>query len=199
MESLTAHMTLAKVVCLFLLSILASACGLAVKNDEADARGNGNNRLVAMTDGAYSMQITTTGTVCRQLFDGDLKQMEYVHQGAEGDPDRGLSLTLTVAGDLATGDALVAANSTHERYFDLRMVAPSGVNYAYQSVGVLSSAPDHAELTVIKATKFEFAARLWIEGWHPNGDRALAPASFRGTFECGRWEGSSSDDEDDDE
>src|SRR4051794_1048004 len=119
MNALNMQLTAVKIACLLLLSLMATACGMSVKDKDLEAEGKGANRVTVMSDGAYSMQLDTPASTCRRLADGHIKRIEYVHQPDPSrsgpDPDVGLAITLEIAGDLEAGDTVSGNEATDDR------------------------------------------------------------------------------------
>lgn len=187
-------LTVAKAVCLLILALTAAACGASVDSDDLpkDDDDGRDNQLVVLVDGAYGVQLATNQAVCRRLVDGQLLEVSFLQKGGDDD---GLRLDLQVAGDLDAGDALTADNATRDRFFDFRLTTPRGASFHYASAAARDDGdaqPASAALTVLKATDFQTAVRVWLEGLPQlggpaNADGTKPTASVRGTFECARW------------
>ena len=189
MELQIVHLLVAKFGVVIFLGLLMTGCSIKVEDEALNSEDAGStNRLIAITEGAYSLQLNSNEVTCRGLLDFKVKELEYSHRGEPGDPDEGLKIQLSVAGDFEKGEALTADNSGADRYFDFRMVTPDGTAYQYDSSRSSEDRPTFAALTVLKASDFLFKARLWIEQLAPMGGGERQPASFRGTFDCGQWE-----------
>jgi hypothetical protein len=188
MEQIT-QLLMVKASAVLLLSLLVSACGITVEDDEMSGQGRGVNRVVATSDGAYGMQLNSTALTCRGFDDFAMRSIAYKHSAdpsLSSDPDEGLEVGLDVFGDVDAGDTLTSDNASEHQYFTFHMVTPEGDLYDYSSLGG-TAAPTLAVLTVLAATDFELSVRLSVESLA--SVRGGAPASFRGTFQCSAWQG----------
>ncbi len=208
MESHTLHMITMKALLLAVLALTASACGIKVNDDGEDEAKDSSashedrhhdddddddqkNEVILITDGSYGVEVSSTDIVCEKLGGGDTTALRF--KAPEGGDDAGLEVQMLVTGDFSAGDALTPDNSDGNRYFDFQLTTPAGDHYAYSSSGkMMSTQPDYAALTILKATDYVTAGRLWIENLAlkaaADGSEPARALSVRGSFECADWE-----------
>lgn len=197
METQALHMVSAKALTIAILALLATACGIKIEDDgkdDADTEVDdddqaGKNQLILITDGAYSVELTSTEVECQRLVDGQVLDLRFRHKG-DG-IDRGLAIDLRVAGEFDSGDALTPDNSSKDRFFDFALRTPAGESFAFTSTGFGDGPkPDYAALTTLESSKYESSGRIWIENLPaatPEPDGTVRKLSVRGTYECSDW------------
>ncbi len=195
MEAQVLHMLTMKMTLLLALALTATACGMNVddRDDETKAKEGdaGKNELVMITDGAYSLELNSSGVDCQKLVDDQIVEMRFRETTGA---DAGLAIDLRAAGDFDAGDALTPDNSGKDRFFDFALTTPAGVNYAYTSTGFGNALkPSYATLTILKSTRYVTAGWIWIENLpgssaDPGPTGTPGALSVRASFECAHWD-----------
>jgi hypothetical protein len=190
-----------KLLLLVAVAVGISACGIRINDEDDDLkdgeededrdRSDGRkNELVLITEGTYSVELTSTEVDCERLAGGQVMALRFLMP--EGPADGGLAIDLRLVGELDAGDALTTDNSTIGRYFDFTLRTPAGDHFMMTSSGSRSKAPDYAAVTISKQTDYVTAGRIWIQNLPlvASADASLPSRtlSARGSFSCAVWD-----------
>jgi hypothetical protein len=174
-----------------ILGVLTMTSGCGVRVDDPDERredgDQGRHELVAVVDGGYAADVTSSAFTCERSGDDQLDVALTVPDG----PQAGLEIGLRALGPLGRGDAITGDNSTGERSFALTLRTPTGKVYRYDSLGGLGAGA-HGALTVTEASDFTTGMRVWVDGLDPTLTAAGAKPSadavdVRATVQCHEW------------
>lgn len=185
MEAQAAQFTGLKVVCLALL-FFTLACGVHVKNNDAEGQDHGaNNELVAMLDGDIATQFSTYDAVCeRSRY---LTTVDFTVPSGEA---AGMHVRITATGELEAGEAITPDNSTNEKDFGVLIATKEGGDYTFSSHNP-PAGYTAAALTITQASDWVTSGRLWVETLAPRVGSQSGNGGglgFRGSFRCQRWQ-----------
>jgi hypothetical protein len=163
---------LAKVLALVLVaSTLACSASLDDDGEDDDAKTSAArattsdpSQLDAHLDaGDYVATITSTALDCRAALGGQATIAAFA--APSGTPDAGLTVDLTIVGDLGDGAAITADNARADRGFELDVTTPRGVAYRYRTLAPdAASARAGAALVKVRGGSFFDDYRLSLQG-----------------------------------